>query len=136
MQRLDARSGGPECFNYPRWRDVNVPTRFAAPAARLHVCPPPLCFPGGEQPIPLWNEHDTSADPDKPKILLYSLSLMFKVRSGRVCPAAVAATQPSVSDESLVGFFLSRLPGDPDDGHHSVHASRALRDGPDRAGAV
>lgn len=40
----------------------------------------PLCFPGGEQPIPLWNEHDTSADPDKPKILLYSLSLMFKVR--------------------------------------------------------
>ncbi|CAF94276.1 unnamed protein product, partial [Tetraodon nigroviridis] len=33
---------------------------------------------GGEQPIPLWNEHDTSADPEKPKILLYSLSLMFK----------------------------------------------------------
>lgn len=34
---------------------------------------------GGEQPIPLWNEHDTSADADKPKILLYSVSLMFKV---------------------------------------------------------
>lgn len=34
---------------------------------------------GGEQPIPLWNEHDTSTDADKPKILLYSLSLMFKV---------------------------------------------------------
>lgn len=34
---------------------------------------------GGEQPIPLWNEPDTSADADKPKILLYSLSLMFKV---------------------------------------------------------
>ncbi|XP_061600024.1 bridge-like lipid transfer protein family member 1 isoform X8 [Cololabis saira] len=33
---------------------------------------------GGEQPIPLWNEHDTSTDPEKPKILLYSLSLMFK----------------------------------------------------------
>ncbi|KAI9516354.1 hypothetical protein NQZ68_017557, partial [Dissostichus eleginoides] len=33
---------------------------------------------GGEQPIPLWNEPDTSADADKPKILLYSLSLMFK----------------------------------------------------------
>ncbi|MEQ2262420.1 hypothetical protein XENORESO_011175 [Xenotaenia resolanae] len=33
---------------------------------------------GGEQPIPLWNEHDTSTDADKPKILLYSLSLMFK----------------------------------------------------------
>ncbi|XP_078796524.1 bridge-like lipid transfer protein family member 1 isoform X8 [Oryzias latipes] len=33
---------------------------------------------GGEQPIPLWNEHDTSSDADKPKILLYSLSLMFK----------------------------------------------------------
>lgn len=35
---------------------------------------------GGEQPIPLWNEHDTSTDADKPKILLYSLSLMFKVK--------------------------------------------------------
>lgn len=34
---------------------------------------------GGEQPIPLWNEHDTSTDADKPKILLYSLSLRFKV---------------------------------------------------------
>ncbi|XP_072313657.1 bridge-like lipid transfer protein family member 1 [Eucyclogobius newberryi] len=33
---------------------------------------------GGEQPIPLWNEHDTSTDADKPKILLYSVSLMFK----------------------------------------------------------
>ncbi|XP_030213365.1 bridge-like lipid transfer protein family member 1 isoform X7 [Gadus morhua] len=33
---------------------------------------------GGEQPIPLWNEHDISTDADKPKILLYSLSLMFK----------------------------------------------------------
>ncbi|XP_037550709.1 transmembrane protein KIAA1109 homolog [Nematolebias whitei] len=33
---------------------------------------------GGEQPIPLWNEHDTSTDAEKPKILLYSLSLMFK----------------------------------------------------------
>ncbi|XP_077586910.1 bridge-like lipid transfer protein family member 1 isoform X3 [Stigmatopora nigra] len=33
---------------------------------------------GVEQPIPLWNEHDTSTEADKPKILLYSLSLMFK----------------------------------------------------------
>uniref|UniRef100_A0A8B9LSJ7 Si:ch211-233a24.2 n=1 Tax=Astyanax mexicanus TaxID=7994 RepID=A0A8B9LSJ7_ASTMX len=33
---------------------------------------------GGEQPIPLWNEHDVSTDGDKPKILLYSLNLMFK----------------------------------------------------------
>ncbi|KAJ3613637.1 hypothetical protein NHX12_019883, partial [Muraenolepis orangiensis] len=33
---------------------------------------------GGEQPIPLWNEYDISTDADKPKILLYSLSLMFK----------------------------------------------------------
>ncbi|XP_037098160.1 transmembrane protein KIAA1109 homolog isoform X2 [Syngnathus acus] len=33
---------------------------------------------GVEQPIPLWNEHDNSTDADKPKILLYSLSLMFK----------------------------------------------------------
>uniref|UniRef100_A0A7N8WMU0 KIAA1109 n=1 Tax=Mastacembelus armatus TaxID=205130 RepID=A0A7N8WMU0_9TELE len=33
---------------------------------------------GVEQPIPLWNEHDTSTDADKPKILLYSVSLMFK----------------------------------------------------------
>lgn len=36
-------------------------------------------YAGGEQPIPLWNEHDISTDADKPKILLYSLSLMFKV---------------------------------------------------------
>lgn len=36
-------------------------------------------YAGGEQPIPLWNEHDSSTDADKPKILLYSLSLMFKV---------------------------------------------------------
>ncbi|CAG6016245.1 unnamed protein product [Menidia menidia] len=35
---------------------------------------------GGEQPIPLWNEHDSSTDADKPKILLYSLSLMFKMQ--------------------------------------------------------
>lgn len=34
---------------------------------------------GGEQPIPLWNEHDVSTDGDKPKILLYSLNLTFKV---------------------------------------------------------
>ncbi|MFT7806383.1 uncharacterized protein KIAA1109 homolog isoform X8 [Arapaima gigas] len=33
---------------------------------------------GGEQPIPLWNEHDASADGDKPKILLYSVNLIFK----------------------------------------------------------
>ncbi|XP_072563835.1 bridge-like lipid transfer protein family member 1 isoform X4 [Paramormyrops kingsleyae] len=33
---------------------------------------------GGEQPIPLWNEHDISTEGDKPKILLYSLNLMFK----------------------------------------------------------
>ncbi|XP_077093495.1 bridge-like lipid transfer protein family member 1 isoform X4 [Siphateles boraxobius] len=33
---------------------------------------------GGEQPIPLWNEHDLSTDGDKPKILLYSLNLTFK----------------------------------------------------------
>ncbi|KAJ8281426.1 hypothetical protein GJAV_G00067550 [Gymnothorax javanicus] len=33
---------------------------------------------GGEQPIPLWNEHDISTDSDKPKILLYSLNLTFK----------------------------------------------------------
>ncbi|XP_067277796.1 bridge-like lipid transfer protein family member 1 isoform X4 [Pseudorasbora parva] len=33
---------------------------------------------GGEQPIPLWNEHDVSTDGDKPKILLYSLNLTFK----------------------------------------------------------
>uniref|UniRef100_A0A4W4HAV8 Bridge-like lipid transfer protein family member 1 C-terminal domain-containing protein n=1 Tax=Electrophorus electricus TaxID=8005 RepID=A0A4W4HAV8_ELEEL len=33
---------------------------------------------GVEQPIPLWNEYDVSADGDKPKILLYSLHLMFK----------------------------------------------------------
>ncbi|KAM9476517.1 bridge-like lipid transfer protein family member 1 isoform 2-T2 [Clarias gariepinus] len=33
---------------------------------------------GVEQPIPLWNEHDLSTDGEKPKILLYSLNLMFK----------------------------------------------------------
>ena len=36
-------------------------------------------YAGGEQPIPLWNEHDISTDADKPKILLYSLNLKFKV---------------------------------------------------------
>lgn len=41
---------------------------------------------GGEQPIPLWNEHDTSTDADKPKILLYSLSLMFKVSRDYMFP--------------------------------------------------
>ncbi|XP_041120867.1 transmembrane protein KIAA1109-like isoform X6 [Polyodon spathula] len=44
---------------------------------------------GGEQPIPLWNEHDISADVDKPKILLYSLNLMFK-------GIQVTATTPSM----------------------------------------
>lgn len=43
------------------------------------VCLLFVCLSGGEQPIPLWNEHDTSTDAEKPKILLYSLSLMFKV---------------------------------------------------------
>ncbi|XP_016400966.1 bridge-like lipid transfer protein family member 1 isoform X2 [Sinocyclocheilus rhinocerous] len=33
---------------------------------------------GGEQPIPLWNEHDVSTDGDKPKVLLYSINLTFK----------------------------------------------------------
>ncbi|XP_058888337.1 bridge-like lipid transfer protein family member 1 isoform X4 [Acipenser ruthenus] len=44
---------------------------------------------GGEQPIPLWNEHDISTDGDKPKILLYSLNLMFK-------GIQVTATTPSM----------------------------------------
>ncbi|XP_062852110.1 bridge-like lipid transfer protein family member 1 isoform X3 [Trichomycterus rosablanca] len=44
---------------------------------------------GGEQPIPLWNEHDLSTDGDKPKILLYSLNLMFK-------GIQVTATTPSM----------------------------------------
>uniref|UniRef100_H3AGP3 Bridge-like lipid transfer protein family member 1 n=1 Tax=Latimeria chalumnae TaxID=7897 RepID=H3AGP3_LATCH len=44
---------------------------------------------GGEQPIPLWNEHDASNDGDKPKILLYSLSLRFK-------GIQVTATTPSM----------------------------------------
>lgn len=38
-----------------------------------------IIFIGGEQPIPLWNEHDGTNDGEKPKILLYSLSLQFKV---------------------------------------------------------
>ena len=38
-------------------------------------------YTGGEQPIPLWNEHDLSTDGDKPKILLYSLNLTFKVET-------------------------------------------------------
>lgn len=41
----------------------------------------PLMYTGGEQPIPLWNEHDGTTDGEKPKILLYSLSLQFKVIS-------------------------------------------------------
>ncbi|XP_053317388.1 bridge-like lipid transfer protein family member 1 [Spea bombifrons] len=44
---------------------------------------------GGEQPIPLWNEHDGATDGDKPKILLYSLSLRFK-------GIQVTATTPSM----------------------------------------
>ncbi|XP_036089345.1 transmembrane protein KIAA1109 homolog isoform X3 [Rousettus aegyptiacus] len=44
---------------------------------------------GGEQPIPLWNEHDGAADGDKPKILLYSLNLQFK-------GIQVTATTPSM----------------------------------------
>ncbi|XP_028932278.1 transmembrane protein KIAA1109 homolog isoform X4 [Ornithorhynchus anatinus] len=43
----------------------------------------------GEQPIPLWNEHDGTADGDKPKILLYSLNLQFK-------GIQVTATTPSM----------------------------------------
>lgn len=43
-------------------------------------CVPLMCT-GGEQPIPLWNEHDGTTDGEKPKILLYSLSLQFKVIS-------------------------------------------------------
>ncbi|XP_051784339.1 bridge-like lipid transfer protein family member 1 isoform X3 [Erpetoichthys calabaricus] len=44
---------------------------------------------GGEQPIPLWNEHDISSDGEKPKIMLYSLNLMFK-------GIQVTATTPSM----------------------------------------
>ncbi|XP_060035101.1 bridge-like lipid transfer protein family member 1 isoform X6 [Erinaceus europaeus] len=44
---------------------------------------------GGEQPIPLWNEHDGTADGEKPKILLYSLNLQFK-------GIQVTATTPSM----------------------------------------
>ncbi|KAJ6668797.1 hypothetical protein lerEdw1_012281 [Lerista edwardsae] len=44
---------------------------------------------GGEQPIPLWNEHDGTTDGEKPKILLYSLSLKFK-------GIQVTATTPSM----------------------------------------
>ncbi|XP_054419437.1 bridge-like lipid transfer protein family member 1 isoform X3 [Pteronotus mesoamericanus] len=44
---------------------------------------------GGEQPIPLWNEHDGAADGEKPKILLYSLNLQFK-------GIQVTATTPSM----------------------------------------
>ncbi|CAH2300868.1 Hypothetical predicted protein [Pelobates cultripes] len=44
---------------------------------------------GGEQPIPLWNEHDGTTDGDKPKALLYSLSLRFK-------GIQVTATTPSM----------------------------------------
>ncbi|KAG8511214.1 Transmembrane protein, partial [Galemys pyrenaicus] len=44
---------------------------------------------GGEQPIPLWNEPDGTADGEKPKILLYSLNLQFK-------GIQVTATTPSM----------------------------------------
>ncbi|MEE6461639.1 hypothetical protein FKM82_001355 [Ascaphus truei] len=44
---------------------------------------------GGEQPIPLWNEHDGPTDGEKPKILLYSLNLRFK-------GIQVTATTPSM----------------------------------------
>ncbi|XP_018416620.1 PREDICTED: uncharacterized protein KIAA1109 homolog, partial [Nanorana parkeri] len=44
---------------------------------------------GGEQPIPLWNEHDGTTDGEKPKILLYSLNALLK-------GIQVTATTPSM----------------------------------------
>ncbi|EGW12650.1 Uncharacterized protein KIAA1109 [Cricetulus griseus] len=52
---------------------------------------------GGEQPIPLWNEHDGTADGDKPKILLYSLNLQFKVY------------EEAGSDFHQVAYFKTRI---------------------------
>ncbi|EHB17199.1 Olfactory receptor 18 [Heterocephalus glaber] len=61
---------------------------------------------GGEQPIPLWNEHDGTADGDKPKILLYSLNLQFK-------GIQVTATTPSMRavrfETGLIELELSNL---------------------------
>uniref|UniRef100_A0A8C0XEF4 Bridge-like lipid transfer protein family member 1 C-terminal domain-containing protein n=1 Tax=Castor canadensis TaxID=51338 RepID=A0A8C0XEF4_CASCN len=59
---------------------------------------------GGEQPIPLWNEHDGTTDGDKPKILLYSLNLQFK-------GIQVTATTPSMRavrfETGLIALELS-----------------------------
>lgn len=101
-------------------------------------------YEGGEQPIPLWNEHDTSTDADKPKILLYSLSLMFKVpyvkflkvlisKVSHLCFFLLVEFVYHVLMRYLTAVFLK--PGDPDDSHHSVNASCALWNGPDWAGA-
>lgn len=62
---------------------------------------------GGEQPIPLWNEHDTSTDADKPKILLYSLSLMFKVSHVHVSFSMKSQTNTSDSLGKATRWRLS-----------------------------
>lgn len=83
--------GGTLKWNSCNWRLQQINTCTSAPGPHCHnsamfypACVWPVrcvcsVLPGGEQPIPLWNEHDTSTDADKPKILLYSLSLRFKV---------------------------------------------------------
>lgn len=60
------------CFNV---QNRYFPFKEIVPNPQLLYLPPL----GGEQPIPLWNEHEGTTDGDKPKILLYSLNLQFKV---------------------------------------------------------
>lgn len=117
---------------------------------------------GGEQPIPLWNEHDTSTDADKPKILLYSLSLMFKVSHVHVSFSMKSQTNTSdslgkatrwrlssnfvlfyvIKPEGLLSFcyiFWTQFflfTGNPDDSHNSFYASCTLWDGPHWTGAI
>lgn len=96
---------------------------------------------GGEQPIPLWNEHDTSTDADKPKILLYSLSLMFKVSRTVVIYLEIPwrdhdLVQNQTYQSLRVLWMSSYFTGNPDDSHHPINASCTLWDGPHWAGAV
>lgn len=65
---------------------------------------------GGEQPIPLWNEHDTSTDADKPKILLYSVSLMFKVSHVPFLSAWKSKRKKSVAVAGVELWRIFRMP--------------------------
>lgn len=87
---------------------------------------------GGEQPIPLWNEHDVSTDGDKPKILLYSINLTFKVCTNKIVCLLILR-------ESCRCFrlqYVFSVVGDSNDSHHSFNAGGAIWDRLDWAWTV